>query len=111
MKRTVLLCAFACLALAGFAAHGNGSGMDANNGYAHAAPYVPSIPHRVALRVLHEAQPWFWSNYNMGPGLVLVRYLRGDITITFLGSDPVQGTSSYRVAYGGGDIVVVTADF
>lgn len=66
------------------------------------------VPMPLAVMVIHEARSWGQQNYGMNQGQMVVKYLQGLLTIEFVSTSPPSLT--FRVRFGGGDIMVVIDD-
>lgn len=122
MKKLVTLVLFLLL-LSSFAAAqgnggGNGNGNNANGqwGNANWPQFVITwlqnggqVPLPLAVMVIHEARAWGMQNFGLNQGQMLQKYFQGQLTVEFVSTSPPSLT--FRVRYGGGDIIVVTDDF
>lgn len=98
----------------GYGNNGNGNGN--NNGNAWGCPGWPGwliqhlenggqVPRLVALAVIWEARSWGQQNFGLNYGQLVARYVQGQLTVEYMSVSPPA--LLFRVAYGGGNIVVI----
>jgi hypothetical protein len=124
MKKLVTLVLFLLLLSSFAVAQGNGGGNGNSNGNngngqwgnANWPQFVITwlqnggqVPLPLAVVVIHEARAWGMQNFGLNQGQMLQKYFQGQLTVEFVSTSPPSLT--FRVRYGGGDIIVVTDDF
>jgi hypothetical protein len=85
---------------------GNGNG-NGNNGQGLVLPQAPGgVSWASALRILWAASPAMEQQQGLTYGQLILRYLQGSCTITLIATNPPTN-NTYRVSYGGSNVIVV----
>jgi hypothetical protein len=89
------------------------SGSSAGSGTSTWLPSVQNgtVSPALALLIIYQATPYFQGLTGLGYWQLVQRYYAGQLTITVIPADPVNGDPlSFRVAYGGGIAIISITD-
>jgi hypothetical protein len=63
------------------------------------------VPHWLALDVIRDAREWGSQVCGLNLGQMIAKYLQGQLTVEYISTAPPSFT--FRISYGGHDVVVI----